>query len=54
MEKVNIKLLEEEARKLDRKIIQLRMKRSNSDRKESMGWMILAEKSLEKIWENRS
>ena len=65
MKTVTIKLPKEEARELDlfvRKknypsksefIRNLIMEKLDRNRKENIGWMILAEKSMKEIWDNK-
>ena len=65
MKTITIKLPEEEAKELDEFIKNnnypsksefirhLVMERLDRTRKEKIGWMILAEKSLNKLWDNK-
>ena len=65
MKTITIKLHEEEARELEEFIKNknypsksefirhLIMERLDRTRKEKIGWMLLAEKSLNKIWDNK-
>ena len=65
MKTITIKLPEEEARELDDFIIRrnfpsksefirnLIMDKLGKDKKEKMGWIALAEKSMNKIWDNK-
>lgn len=65
MKTITIKLPEEEAKELDEFINKrnypsksefirnLIMEKLDRNRKEKIGWMILAEKSMNKIWDNK-
>ena len=65
MKTITIKLPEEEAKDLDdfvkkrnylsksEFIRNLIMEKLEKNRKEKMGWLILAEKSMKKIWDNK-
>ncbi len=65
MKTITIKLPEDEARELERFlkkrdypsksefIRNLIMEKLERNRKEKIGWLILAEKSIEKIWNNK-
>lgn len=65
MRTITIKLHEDEARELEsfvkkrnypsksEFIRNLIMERMERNRKEKIGWMILAEKSMEKMWDNK-
>jgi len=65
MKTITIKLPEEEANELDEFIKKknypsksefirhIIMEKMEKNRKEKIGWLILAEKSLEKIWDNK-
>ncbi len=65
MKTITIKLPEEEAKELDEFIKKknylsksefirnLIMERLEKNRKEKIGWLVIAEKSLKKIWDNR-
>lgn len=65
MKTITIKLPEEEAKKLDlfvkeknylsksEFIRNLIMEKIESIKKEKQGWLVLAEKSMEKIWSNK-
>ena len=65
MKTITIKLPEEEAKKLDlfvkeknylsksEFIKNLIMEKIESIKKEKQGWLVLAEKSMEKIWSNK-
>jgi len=65
MKTITVKLHEDEARELEtfvkkrnypsksEFIRNLIMEKLERNRKEKIGWMILAEKSMEKIWDNK-
>lgn len=65
MKTITIKLPENEAKELEEYIIRrnypsksefirnLIMKKLDSSKKEKIGWMVLAERSMNKIWDNR-
>ena len=65
MKTITIKLPEDEAKELDEFVKEksypsksefirnLIMERLERNRKEKIGWMILAEKSMKKIWDNK-
>ena len=65
MKTITIKLPEDEANELDEFVKEksypsksefirhLIMERLERNRKEKIGWMILAEKSMKKIWDNK-
>jgi len=65
MKTITIKLPEEEAKDLDEFVKKknylsksefirnLIMEKLEKNRKEKMGWLILAEKSMKKIWDNK-
>ena len=65
MKTITIKLPEDESRELDSYIKKknypsksefirnLIMERLDSNKKEKIGWMIIAEKSMKKMWDNK-
>jgi len=65
MKTITIKLPEDEAKELDEFVKKksypsksefirhLIMERLEKNRKEKIGWLVIAEKSLKKIWDNR-
>ena len=65
MKTITIKLPEDEARDLDKFVKKrnfpsksefirnLIMEKLDKNRKEKIGWLILAEKSMEKLWDNK-
>ena len=65
MKTITIKMPEDEAKELDEFVKEksypsksefirhLIMERLERNRKEKIGWMILAEKSMKKIWDNK-
>ena len=65
MKTITIKLPEEEARELEQFVNKknypsksefirnLIMEKLDKDRKEKIGWIIMAEKSMKKVWDNK-